>query len=213
MPQLFDAASQIRYASGYTSGAFGRQRMKLYTKAGDDGFTRRGDGRRLSKNDPLMQAVGAIDELDAHIGLCRQGAKKYEQEEIVEALATIQTELYSVGSLLVGDKKTQQDARSRRTSGELSRAVGRMERDIDAACRKLPQLTYFVSPGGCEPACRLHVARTVCRRAERSFVAAAECTEVPPAVLQYLNRLSDLLFVLARLANQIAGQEETLRQD
>jgi len=176
--------------------------MKIYTRTGDNGSTQRPGGQRARKADPLIAAVGEIDELNSHVGLCLQACG--QQRQIAEALKAVQPDLLAAGAIVASGeaegKGPPDDA-----------AVKRMERHIDAMTDKLPELKNFIIPGGCELACRLHVARAVCRRAERAVVAAADAgAQVPPVVLRYLNRLSDLLFVLARAANAAAGTEDAI---
>ncbi len=178
--------------------------MTIYTRMGDEGFTNRPNGRRVRKSDQQIDAVGAVDELNSSIGWCFQAAGDGRQEEIREALAPLQSELLALGAVLaVAGTDSPPDV-------ELDEsAVERMERQIDAAWQKLPELKQFVLSRGCELACRLHVARTICRRAERAAVAAAEAEKrIPTALFKYLNRLSDLLFALARLANHNEGIDE-----
>jgi cob(I)alamin adenosyltransferase len=177
---------------------------KVYIKVGDEGFTFRPGGQRVPKSDPAVEAVGTIDELNAHLGLCLAGAG--ELAPVREAIAPVQSGLLTVGALLAA-AGTQE-----RPSVNLDEtAVAGMERQIDRMTAKLPELTHFILPAGCELACRLHVARTVCRRAERRAVALAEAgAPVPPEVLRYLNRLSDLLFTAARCADQAAGQADVV---
>jgi len=171
--------------------------MAIYTGKGDDGSTRRLGGGRVRKDDPSIEAVGAIDELNAHLGLCLACGGS-GQAGLSRAIEPVQSELFAIGSALsVG---TGQPA------GEFigESAVRRLESQIDATASALPELKGFVLPGGCELACRLHVARAVCRRAERA-VAALAGGGFLPVILPYLNRLGDLLFVLARQANRDAG--------
>ena len=177
--------------------------MTLYTQTGDDGTTDRPGGRRVPKSDPLVAAGGAVEELNAHLGLCLARARVDGVEAIVEPLALAQPDLLSAGALLavVGT------GRQPETSLDAS-TVQRIERTIDEADASLPALATFILPRGTELACRLHVARTVCRRAERGVVAAGATADVPAVVLTFLNRLGDLLFVLARRANHAAGVED-----
>jgi cob(I)alamin adenosyltransferase len=178
--------------------------MASYTKTGDDGTTGRPGGRRVRKSDPLVEANGTVDELNAHLGLCLAQARGDGVEEVREALAPVQSELLTVGALLAavgadGPAGVSLDAA----------VVERMERHIDEAAAALPPLASFILPRGTELGCRLHAARSVCRRAERVVVAAADAgADVPPVVLRYLNRLGDLLFALARRANRAGGAEE-----
>ena len=175
--------------------------MKVHTKAGDEGFTFRPGKQRVRKIDICVEAVGDIDELNANLGLCLQGARGAEAAEVREALEPVQRELLTIGALLAA---AGTDSRPNVALDEST--VQGMEQQIDRLTTRLPELTHFILPGGCELACRLHVARTVCRRAERRVVALADAqTPVPPIIVRYLNRLSDLLFMVARLANHIAG--------
>jgi cob(I)alamin adenosyltransferase len=173
--------------------------MKPYTRTGDDGTTGRPGGRRVRKSDPGVEANGAVDELNAHVGLCRQMLEATGLGELAADLREIQSELLAAGAAIAGAEAPL----------PLAPAARRFEAQVDRLAADLPELASFLLPGGCELACRLHVARTVCRRAERAVVAAADSgAGIGPAVLAYLNRLSDLLFVLARWANRAAGVEE-----
>ena len=180
--------------------------MTIYTRKGDKGFTHRPDGQAVRKSEAFCQALGTIDELNSVVGWCIQSAAQAGAEDVRAALQDVQRELMASGALLAAAGTTA------RPNVALDPAsVDRMEHQIDAAWARAGDLTHFILPGGCELACRLHVARTVCRRAERCVVAAVD-SGVPsdPLVLRHLNRLSDLLFALARLANHLAGQDEQL---
>jgi cob(I)alamin adenosyltransferase len=162
---------------------------RIFTRGGDAGETSLGDGSRVSKLHPLVRAFGAVDELNAAVGLA-------QVELADDRLARIQNELFDLGAdLSVPFEKG--DGKLRVTRG----LVERLEQDCDQANAALPELRSFVLPGGSEAAARLHLARTVCRRAEREVLAAAREQPVNPEAAVYLNRLSDLLFVLARAAN------------
>lgn len=179
--------------------------MRIYTRCGDGGRTRDISGRNVSKSDPVIEAVGCLDELSVHIGLSMVQSSSPRQPEVRAALAPLQAELIVLGAVLGG--KTRTDARVRIDES----SIAAMERAIDDACGNLADLASFILPGGCELACRLHVARTVCRRAERAAAALADTgRDVPAIVMQHLNRLGDLLFALARLANHNAGVAETV---
>jgi len=185
--------------------------MPVYTGKGDEGDTSGADGVPVRKTDLRVKALGGVDELNAHIGLCVQAASAGPLPDvagpladIVEALETVQRELFVMGAMLA----VLTPGREAKVALD-GAAVDRMERQIDQAWAKAGDLTHFILPGGCELACRLHVARTVCRRAERGVVVAADAgNAIPAVVLKHLNRLSDLLFALARLANHEAGQTE-----
>jgi len=174
--------------------------MSAETRPGDEGFTRRPEGR-LRKTDPRVEAGGALDELNAQLGCCAAAAGGAPQ--IASVLSVVQRDLFALGALLGGTEPALDE-----------QAVARLEREVAAAQGQLPALTHFIVPGGCELACRLHVARTVCRRAERALVAVADAGHpVPPAALRYANRLGGLLFTLARLANRLAGVQESAPGD
>jgi cob(I)alamin adenosyltransferase len=162
---------------------------RIYTRGGDGGETSLGDGSRVSKLDPLVQAYGAVDELNSLVGLARVAAAD-------ERLGRIQNELFDLGADL-SVPYAEDDGKLRIGQD----AVDRLEADCDEANAALPELRSFVLPGGTEAAARLHVARAACRRAEREVLAAARERPANPLAAVYLNRLSDLLFILARAAN------------
>jgi len=173
---------------------------RIYTRGGDKGETSLGDGSRASKLDCRIGAFGTVDELNAAIGVALAGELDDNARPVLER---VQNELFDVGADLsvpygVGD------GRLRVTQEQ----IDTLEQDCDAFNATLPELKSFVLPGGTETAARLHVARTVCRRAERDTLLAAKEVDLHPLVLVYLNRLSDLLFILARAAN--AGRAEIL---
>jgi cob(I)alamin adenosyltransferase len=172
--------------------------MSIYTREGDDGYTTNGRGERVGKDAPRCGAVGGLDELNAQLGLCIVAAEREERQTIRDALEQVQVELMAAGAIVAGvGASVELDAS----------AVERMEGLIDEVWQRTGALKHFILPGGCELAARLHVARTVCRRTERTVVAARGAgADVPPVVLRYLNRLGDLLFALSRLANHEAGR-------
>jgi cob(I)alamin adenosyltransferase len=170
---------------------------RIYTRGGDAGETSLGDGSRVSKLDPLVRAYGAVDELNSLIGLAAAAGGGV----LVERL---QNELFDLGADL-SVPYTSDDGRLRVTQAY----VDRLEADCDEENAPLPELRSFVLPGGTELASRLHVARAACRRAEREVIDAAGERPVNPLAPVYLNRLSDLLFILARAAN--AGDEPLWR--
>jgi cob(I)alamin adenosyltransferase len=171
---------------------------KIYTRGGDRGQTSLGDGSRVPKLDPLVRAYGAVDELNSVVGWAQAAAAD-------ERLARIQNELFDLGADL-SVPFAEADGKLRITQ----EAVDRLERDCDEANADLPELKSFVLPGGTELAARLHVARAVCRRVEREVLAIADERTVNPVAPVYLNRLSDLLFILARAANAGGDQPEPL---
>jgi cob(I)alamin adenosyltransferase len=175
--------------------------MTIYTRHGDEGNTRGLDGRDLPKDDPRIEAVGAVDELNSHVGLCLAASEA--PEPVREALTDVQRELFSLGAMLTSvgtDHPLGLDI--------AESAIGRMENAIDEAWKRAGKLEHFILPGGCETSARLQVARTVCRRAERRCVQFSRTCPLDAPALRYLNRLSDLLFALARLANALGGQAE-----
>ena len=174
---------------------------KIYTRGGDLGETSLGDGSRVSKLDARIAAYGTVDELNSAVGLVLT-ADCTDDMRVV--LGRIQNELFDLGADLSVPLGHQ--ARLRVTQEQ----VDALERDCDVFNAELPELKSFVLPGGSEVAARLHVARTICRRAEREALAASGLYAVGPRVLVYLNRLSDLLFIFARAANAAAGHEEPL---
>ena len=174
---------------------------KIYTRGGDAGETALGDGSRVSKLDARIIAFGAVDELNAALGLVLAGSCR---DDIRGVLARVQNELFDLGADL--SVPVQHEGRLRVTQGQ----VDALERDCDRFNAELPELRSFVLPGGSEVAARLHLARTTCRRAEREALAASEVHEINPVALVYLNRLSDLLFILARAATAADGLEEPL---
>jgi cob(I)alamin adenosyltransferase len=175
--------------------------MKIYTKTGDGGETTLFGGTRVSKHDLRVTAYGEVDELNAAIGVALAADPVDFERTLLEV---IQRDLFAIG----GQLATPHPEKVARALGKAQideRRIETMETAIDAADAVLPPLTAFILPGGSPKAAALHVARTVCRRAERSVVALHARDEVPPIIRTYLNRLSDLLFTLARLANQRVG--------
>jgi cob(I)alamin adenosyltransferase len=174
---------------------------RVYTRGGDQGETSLGDGSRVSKLDCRIGAFGTVDELNSAVGVVLAG-------EVPAAMAgplqLIQNELFDVGADLSVPWGVTDRLRVEQSM------IDRLEQLCDAFNADLPELRSFVLPGGSETSARLHVARTICRRAEREVLLGAQEVEVNPLVLAYLNRLSDLLFILARAANAAAGREEPL---
>jgi len=176
--------------------------MKIYTKTGDAGQTGLFAGPRVSKNHPRIEAYGAVDELNATIGLTRTFAPPDEVDQLLE---TIQHGLFAVGAELATP-----DPQAHGTALIDEAAIAALETAIDNNDAKLPPLKQFVLPTGTQMAASMHVARGICRRAERCFVTLQESEpDISLVTLRYLNRLSDLLFVLARVANSEAGITDT----
>ncbi len=176
--------------------------MKIYTKTGDTGETGLFAGPRVRKDDPRIEAYGAVDELNAVLGLARCEKPPVEIDEL---LAQVQNELFDVGAEL-----STPDPISRGTNFVGEPQIAALEKTIDDFEAKLSPLRTFILPGGSSLAAWLHFARTVCRRAERRVVTlgAEVSNKVSPFVVIYLNRLSDLLFVLARAVNQSASVDD-----
>jgi cob(I)alamin adenosyltransferase len=166
---------------------------RIYTRAGDTGETSLGDGSRVPKTDPRIEAYGTVDELNSLIGLALAADLP---DEFRPWLEEIQNDLFDLGADLSVPLEDERE-RLRVEQGQ----VDRLEELCDLVNARLEPLKSFVLPGGSEAAARLHVARAVCRRAERLAVGLAETTSVNPVAIAYLNRLSDLLFILARAAN------------
>jgi cob(I)alamin adenosyltransferase len=173
--------------------------MKIYTRKGDDGGTGLFGGGRVSKADARVATYGDIDELNSLLGVCRAHGLP---PDIDVLLSRVQNELFHFGAELATSPEHQKDIGIPKL-GDAD--VEALEQAIDRADEELAPLTTFVLPGGTTPAAHLNVARTVCRRAERALVALAATEPVRPELLRYANRLSDLLFTLARLANHRAG--------
>jgi cob(I)alamin adenosyltransferase len=175
--------------------------MKIYTKTGDGGETGLFGGGRVPKDHPRTSAYGDVDELNSAIGVARAAAPA----DLFDALLdSIQRDLFSIGGHLATPDPAKVAKALEKADVSPERVV-LFERTIDEADRELPPLRAFVLPGGTPKAAALHLARTVCRRAERSVVTLSRESQVPALFLVYLNRLSDLLFTLARLANHRAG--------
>ena len=175
--------------------------MKIYTRTGDEGDTGLFGGGRVPKDHPRVSAYGDVDELNSSLGLVRAVA---DQSFLDELLESIQRDLFAIG----GHLATPEPERVRKALEKASLSPARIsefEQIMDDADKALPPLRAFVLPAGTRIAAALHVARTVCRRAERSVVHLNHTEAVPQLFLTYLNRLSDLLFTLARLANRRDG--------
>ena len=179
----------------------GNRLSKIYTRTGDDGTTGLGDGSRVSKDDARVEAYGTVDEANSAIGLLLAAGIP---DDIAALLTAIQHQLFDLGGeLCIPGHAAIGDA-----------DVEALERALDGYNAGLPSLAEFILPGGGEAAARCHVARTVVRRAERATVTLARNEAVRPQPIRYLNRLSDLLFVLARVLARAAGEGEvTWRHD
>ncbi len=177
--------------------------MKIYTRTGDAGETALFGGARVPKDDGRVRAYGEVDELNATLGLARAEGPPADLDAL---LAEVQRDLFALGAQLADRSARVGDRRAKAALGDTR--VAELERAIDEREATLPPLATFILPGGSRLGALLHLARTVCRRAERAAVALARAETLDPALLTYLNRLSDLLFVLARHENHRRGQAE-----
>lgn len=179
----------------------GNRLSKIYTRTGDDGSTGLGDGTRVSKDAARVEAYGSTDEANAQVGVLRASLPATHEAQIM--LEHIQHDLFDVGGELCIPGYTL-----------VTQAyIDRLEKAIDAINADLPPLKDFILPGGSLPAAQAHVVRTVCRRAERRTFTLSQFESINPLALQYLNRLSDYFFVLARqLAREEGGQEVLWRK-
>ncbi len=176
---------------------------KIYTKTGDDGTTGLVGGTRVKKYDPRLEAYGTVDELNTHLGLlCSYDL----EDEIKQLLIEIQNKLFNIGSRLASDEKGDNYTKELSIKEE---NIIRLEKAIDEFEVGLPPLNNFILPGGGVVASQCHIARTVCRRAERRILEFSEQGPVQPETIKYINRLSDFLFVLARKVSNEQGVEET----
>ena len=180
--------------------------MKIYTRTGDGGETGLFGGGRVSKDHVRVEAYGVVDELNAGLGLCVEAVA---DQEIRNWLSWIQNDLFSLGSSLSAPRG--EDGRVRPELPPLPvERLEEMETWIDLATEEAPELRSFILPGGTRGAASLHLARTICRRAERAVVRLNRDGESDPLVIKYLNRLSDLLFALARLENVRKGVSDVV---
>jgi cob(I)alamin adenosyltransferase len=175
--------------------------MKIYTRTGDGGETSLFGGERVKKTVARIRAYGTVDELNASLGVAIASA---EPDELTVTLRQLQQELFMVGA----DLATPSGTKENRTVRVAEEHVLRLEKEIDRHDETLEPLKNFILPGGTERAALLHLARTICRRAERETIGLAEKEKINERVIVYLNRLSDLLFVLARIANARAGEND-----
>lgn len=184
---------------------------RIYTKGGDKGETALAGGQRVPKDSERIEAYGTVDELNAFIGLAcvtcgEESAGKPRLGRLLDILRRVQHELFNLGSQLSTLPQDLHPKQARITPAEIEQ----LEREIDVMNAELDPLRSFVLPGGTRLNAELHAARTICRRAERLTVALARVHETPPEAVQYLNRLSDALFVWSRWANHVLGAPEVL---
>ena len=176
---------------------------RIYTKTGDDGTTGLVGGSRVKKYDPRLEAYGTVDELNAHLGLLRS----YDlPPDIVQLIIEIQNKLFNIGSRLASDEKGDSFTKDLSITAD---NTSLLETAIDEFEKELPELTQFILPGGEVAVAQCHVARTVCRRAERRIIEFSEQQTVHNETIKFINRLSDFLFVLARKLSASRGIEES----
>jgi cob(I)alamin adenosyltransferase len=186
---------------------------RIYTKGGDTGNTGLAGGQRVSKDSARIEAYGTVDELNAFTGLAvvsleEMLGRNLPLGDLIVILRRVQHELFNLGSILATLPEDVHPKQARITNAE----VVQLEREIDAMNARLPSLRSFVLPGGTRVNAELHVTRTVCRRAERLLISLAKTEPVPPETIQYLNRLSDAMFVWSRWVNHTVGAPEVLWQ-
>jgi cob(I)alamin adenosyltransferase len=180
--------------------------MKIYTKTGDKGETRLIGGKDVNKADPRIIAYGEVDELNSSIGLAISFLRsKQDLSDIADILEQVQNDLFVLGSDLADPSWPQVSGKTPRTSEKMASAL---ESFIDRIESELESITFFILPGGSVEASLLHLSRGVARRTERAVVSLSKSGPINPAIVIYLNRLSDLLFVTARLANKRLGMQD-----
>lgn len=177
--------------------------MKIYTKGGDGGETSLIGGERVKKNHPRIEAYGNADELSSWLGLLREMDIEIYYKKL---LLDIQDRIFTLESLLAAPEEQYRESLPSLSANDITR----LEKEIDLMNNSLEPLTSFIIPGGSRAVAFCHIARTVCRRTERSAICLAETDDVPAIIIQYLNRLSDLLFVLARTISKAEKSAETL---
>jgi len=175
----------------------GHRLTRIYTRTGDNGTTALADGRRIAKTEPRIEAIGAVDELNSLIGLVNSESLP---GDIANLLSRIQHQLFNLGGELASPDHPLITATH----------VQQLENNLDELNAVLPPLKEFVLPGGCPAASFCHLARTICRRAERRVISLSHHETIRPDLTSYLNRLSDLLFVIARTLNRAANHDEIL---
>lgn len=184
---------------------------RIYTKRGDTGDTSLAGGQRVQKDSARIEAYGTVDELNSFVGLAVVSCEEMVGRDprvglLLVILRRVQHELFNLGSILATLREDVHPKQARITAAEITQ----LEREIDAMNESLPSLRSFVLPGGTRVNAELHVTRTICRRAERLLIALSRMEPVPPETIQYLNRLSDAMFVWSRWVNHALGAPEIL---
>jgi cob(I)alamin adenosyltransferase len=181
-------------------------KSQIYTRSGDTGMTGLFGGGRVPKDHPRVAAYGDVDELNSAIGVA---ISTMSDERLAAELTAIQNELFNIGAELASESGNEKAADFARMFTDPEAKIASLERLMDSLDSQLPPLTTFVLPSGSQAGAMLHLCRTVCRRAERAVVTLSHGEAVNPDLGRYLNRLSDLLFVMARFVNQADGKPET----
>jgi len=176
--------------------------MKIYTKTGDKGLTSLIGGTKVSKANERIEAYGTLDEFNSYIGLCRDLVNDEDSKNILQE---VQDRLFTIGSSLACDPAKEPKMKIPDLKEE---DVSLLEKEIDRMNEKLPEMKNFILPGGHATISHLHIARCICRRAERGCVRLSDIDEISPLIIKYLNRLSDYLFVLARFTSRQLGVAE-----
>ncbi len=176
--------------------------MKIYTRTGDKGQTGLLGGTRVPKNDPRIEAYGTVDELNSHIGMLRDLAQGHHGEMLLE----IQNTLFAIGSRLASG--SEEEAEKFKVPQVTDDDIAKMEKAMDAMDAELEPMRNFILPGGHTAVSQAHICRTVCRRAERRVIELSTGSDVPEVIVRYLNRLSDLLFMLSRHLGKLMGVPE-----
>ena len=183
--------------------------MKLYTKSGDDGTTGLFSGARVSKDHPRIESYGTIDEFNATLGMCSATCKADNalHRRLLDIFGRLQSRMFDIGADLATPEGANNESKIQRIGEEHVQEVEKWIDEIDSANTPL---TAFVMPGGTELASRLHLARTICRRAERQMIHLSHTEPVGSSLIMYVNRVSDFLFAAARLVNKNSGVEDVL---
>ncbi len=184
---------------------------RVYTRRGDQGDTSLAGGQRVPKDSARIEAYGTVDELNALVGACRvtameQSGAHARLTSLVAIVLRVQHELFNLGSILATLPEDVHPKQARITDSD----IAQLETEMDQMNSEVPALRSFVLPGGSRLNADLHVARTVCRRAERAVIALGRTETIPPEAVRYLNRLGDALFVWSRWASHVSGDPETL---
>ncbi len=183
---------------------------KIYTRTGDKGETSLFSGQRVRKNDPFIQALGSVDECNCQIGAAIAFLPKDDRfAETIDRLKTVQHALFDIGAAIATPRSRAVDSKIEKTRFD-KEETALLEKWIDEMVPQLPPLTTFILPGGHSAGAAIHAARSVCRRAERDVVPLTDHADVSEDVFIYLNRLSDYLFTVSRLINQMTNIPETL---